>query len=357
MSNHARFSLVALIAALVPGCLDTGDCDNQPARGESEKDVPLTELRASLGENGTLEPSECERLCTEAFRFENFNVKGVHDCAVVDPLPQAGAGGAAGSAAEESVTIRCDMTTVYLCEGRRHANWTHGARGGGRDALGAWLARAASAEQGSVHSFLALREELEAFGAPNQLSERALGAAAEEVRHARMMRILAHRRGGRPVDIPIEARARGRSLLEFAIENATEGCVFEAFAALVAANQAVHVSDEDVRHVMYEIARDEAHHGQLAWDIHAWCASQLTKDELRRVRHAMRRAFRELLMQSARERGEALFADVLGLPSPAVAVQLARALAREALSALGQGLADQSADGGALRGQPGLLLE
>ncbi|MBP9089102.1 MAG: hypothetical protein KBG15_23475, partial [Kofleriaceae bacterium] len=104
-----------------------------------------------------------------------------------------------------------------------------------------FFAHAESLEAASVFAFLRLANELEYWGAPADLIERAQTAAQDEVRHAGKMRSLQYPSDGNP---PLEANSNAtplpapRSLLDIAIENAVSGCVFEAFAAVVALWQA-----------------------------------------------------------------------------------------------------------------------
>src|SRR5207244_3222953 len=108
------------------------------------------------------------------------------------------------------------------------------------------------------------------------LVDRALAAADDEVRHARLTRSLArrfvakeNRRRRRP------PREQGvfldiRPLEVVAAENVAEGCLRETFGAVVAAFQAQVAEDPHVRRVMRRIARDEARHAQLAIDVATW---------------------------------------------------------------------------------------
>src|SRR5690606_15396153 len=127
-------------------------------------------------------------------------------------------------------------------------------RGEGPNEIAAWLARATRAEAASVQAFVALREELIALNAPAPIVKRAARAAADEVRHARLLGALAEAGGA---SSSLAARRRdlpARSLLELALENAVEGCVHETFAALMAMHQARHASDPALREAMAAIA-------------------------------------------------------------------------------------------------------
>ena len=147
--------------------------------------------------------------------------------------------------------------------------------------------------------------------------------SAREGRLATRSRKLAAARGGRSGPIAFTP-VRKRTLLDFAIENAVEGCVNETWAALVAAWQARHADGADVRAAYERIATDEARHGDLAWAIDAWIAEQLSEDERARVVAARREAVQRLL-EGVGEPGSELVTSV-GLPSRERAATLLRQL-------------------------------
>ena len=208
------------------------------------------------------------------------------------------------------------------------------------ESLGDLFAEASELESVSVVAFSRLEGELRALGAPRSLQRRARRAARDEARHTRLMRVLAVRFGGAPGRRQI-SRPRTRPLVEIAIENAVEGCVLETWAALLARYQAVHARDAEIRTAMLEIARDEAKHAALAWDVAAYLRSRLLPEEAARVRAAYDEARRDLLAggadgECAGERGGADEGDLLdsgaralaGLPSPEVARELRAAWQR-----------------------------
>ncbi|HEY2365193.1 MAG TPA: hypothetical protein VGH87_02365 [Polyangiaceae bacterium] len=150
-------------------------------------------------------------------------------------------------------------------------------------AVGAFFAHAAHLEAASVHAFARMRDELRTLDAPNALVTATTRAIADERRHARVVSALARRFGATAIR-PRVKRARKRSLESIAIENATEGCVRETFAALVACWQALHARDPIARAAYARIARDEARHAELA--------------------HAAARFFESMLGAAARDRVE-----------------------------------------------------
>src|SRR5581483_682033 len=115
---------------------------------------------------------------------------------------------------------------------------------------------------------------------------RAREAARDERRHARTMTALARRRGA-TVPRVRATRRRSRALFDIALENAVEGCVREAYGALFAVWQSEHATDPRVRSAMRSIARDEATHAELAYDVHAWAREILQPDERTRLDRAV----------------------------------------------------------------------
>ncbi|MDB4994913.1 MAG: ferritin [Myxococcaceae bacterium] len=139
---------------------------------------------------------------------------------------------------------------------------------------GEYVAQLAHDEAISIESFRRLARELEAAGAPATLVERARSSARDEARHARMMARLARELGARVRRTPAHALAP-RSFDAWVLENAIEGCARETYSAVVAAYQAKHAPHAGARRAFSRIAKDEAEHARLAWDIQAW-ASRVT---------------------------------------------------------------------------------
>jgi hypothetical protein len=180
-------------------------------------------------------------------------------------------------------------------------------------------------EAASVDAFRHLRRELIAHQAPRRLVRAAERAARDEIRHARVTRALAHRYGAIAAD-PRVAPSGIRDLETIARENAVEGCVHEAFGALVASWQAKVASDPVIRAAMARIAIDETRHAALAFQVGAWLAGRL--DALARARvDAARRGAIDTLVVRAKEAPSALRAP-LGLPTARQSRDLVDRLAR-----------------------------
>jgi rubrerythrin len=178
----------------------------------------------------------------------------------------------------------------WLCEGRRPIG--HVELEGDAGGVGDYLARCAHLEEAAVIAFETLGGRLEGWGAPDALVRRCRVAAADERRHARLVTALARARGAEPPTAMVLLASPTR--VEVAIDNAVEGCVHEAWAAVQARHLASHALDPEVARTYGEIAVDESRHAQLAWDLHAWFEHQLTPHEVERVRAAMETAISAL---------------------------------------------------------------
>jgi hypothetical protein len=175
-----------------------------------------------------------------------------------------------------------DCTYQGMC-GRRPEGLE--AAAGCASTLGGVLANMAHLEAASVPAFRRLARELERFGAPRALVELARTAVRDEIRHARAVGGLARARGAQVPKV-VRAPERRRSLIEFAVENAVEGCVGETVGALTALWQSVRAEDAEVRAVFAEIATDEVAHAELAWAIARWAEEQLDDEERALVKRA-----------------------------------------------------------------------
>jgi len=182
------------------------------------------------------------------------------------------------------------------CTGRRPAGLLASDSASGTP-LQVHFAEMARLEAASVAAFRQMRRELVAHRAPKRLVRAAERAARDEIQHARMTRALARRHGAVPTD-PEVAPCGVRSPLDIAIENAVEGCVREAFGALVACWQAQTASDPVLRAAMKRIARDETRHAALAFEVDAWVRGRLSASERARVDASKHEALDALLLRS-----------------------------------------------------------
>ena len=215
-----------------------------------------------------------------------------------------------------------------LCLGRRPEGLQMPEPDSG-DELGAWLATCAHLEAASVPAFRTLATELRSYGAPDSLIAACERAARDEVRHARMTTRLARRHGAEPARVELD-HAEPRDLLALALDNAVEGCVREAFGALVALWQAHTAVDREVRALAADIAPDEVQHAELAWTVARFIEPQLSATERSRIDDARHAALDELLAETARTSANDVVTRA-GLPTGAAGAALVRALAGEVL--------------------------
>jgi hypothetical protein len=141
-----------------------------------------------------------------------------------------------------------------------------------------WCDRART-EWASVPAFFELADQLIAVGAPQPLIDRAYHAASEEVRHAILSAGLASVTGGEDGAIEIASTDHAprvplaglAGITRLAVESWVDGCLGEGLAARVAAAEAqLDAATPRIRDVQRSIARDEASHAELAWDILAY---------------------------------------------------------------------------------------
>jgi hypothetical protein len=195
---------------------------------------------------------------------------------------------------------------------------------------GAFLADVARLEHASIYAFYQLICELSAHGAPEELRLLALDAMLDEVRHAHEVGELARAYGAEVRWAQVEPTAP-RSLLDIALDNASEGCVRETFGALLATYQEQTAADLRVREVMAQIARDETQHAQLSWKLMAWLEPQLSEQQQAQVAAAQARAQIELELEPVPTLNEAE-RHALGLPDREHALTLLAQLRRAFLA-------------------------
>lgn len=160
-------------------------------------------------------------------------------------------------------------------------------------AVARWFASLAALEHASVAAFDRLADELALHGAPARLVADARASAIDERRHTALARKLARGFGVDP-SLPLVAKANPRPLADVARDNAVEGCVREAYGALVATWQSTHARSPDVASAMEVIADDETRHAALSWSVHAWADARLEDRDRDEVRAAMAQALATL---------------------------------------------------------------
>jgi rubrerythrin len=227
-----------------------------------------------------------------------------------------------------STSVRRDATVSVTeemvltpCLGRR----PEGLRGlepaTGQPELGRYFAEVARLEAAAVRAFEVMIEELQGFGAPEELVLRARHARNDEIRHAWAFEELAESRGTGRLPVEVEP-GRSRTLLEIALENAVEGVVRETWGALSATWQARHATDDAVRSVYESVAEDEAEHAELSHALDGWFATRLDEGERTIVEVAKRRALVELREELRSEEPDVNLVNVAGVPERARALDL-----------------------------------
>lgn len=230
----------------------------------------------------------------------------------------------AGYAGACSVTSHTADRTVVSCNlcvgGRRPAGLRTDEVPPGGDDVGRFFARLAMIEGASVPAFERLAHEMQRLGAPDTLTMRCLDAADDERRHTVSMAALAARFGATPGAYAVD-EVPVREALPVAVENAVEGCVYEAFGALLATWQATHATDRVVARAMTRIADDETRHANLAFAIARWFEGHLDDEARAQARTRRRAALDALRDELEREPAQALVQRA-GMPTAAQALHL-----------------------------------
>lgn len=214
--------------------------------------------------------------------------------------------------ADGTITIEQVLETkkTQICAGRRPLPDTvvETAR------TSTWCSAVARLEALSVIAFVQMRRELIALSAPRALVARVTAAIDDELRHAQLMGDLAASRGGvRPRVVGCAGALRGA--LALAEDNIVEGCVREAWGALVATWQGVNARTPELRALFAAIAEDETEHAALSFDVRRWLSTQLDDDTNAMLEQRRRQALDALAHEVGDDDLGADDAD-LGLPSP-----------------------------------------
>lgn len=278
---------------------------------------PLTFLAdaATDPEAGPL--NRCDQVCAKVQHFDCalLDRTGVED-SKVDAAPEEAAqldGG--GSANPNAVYVVCGCSAI----GRRPRGLRQ-PRAKKATPLAEHFAKMAYLEAASVPAFLRLHEELRALSAPPALLRSVARASRDEERHARVVGRIA-RRFGAAVATPRVRRFRSRSAVATAVENATEGCVREAFGAALALWQAEHASDGAIRKAMTRIAKDEIGHAAVSFRVARFLETHLSERERARVNAARGRAIARL-REEVRVKPPGDIVSVAGMPDAARAMLL-----------------------------------
>lgn len=287
--NIRNVILLSLGSLQLQSCFGGTDCSNTDFEmNEEEIDVTMSDATFSMSALNIDDPSAitCEELCYQvngATALANFEVS---DCSQNLDLQAIEAGIEEGSDSSTDVvgTVTCTGAGDYLCEGRRPIGFQS------RDCE--YFAKSAHLESSSVIAFHQLIEQLKKWNAPLEFIERCKTAREDEIRHAQQMIELAKRQNQKIP--PLVVQEVEQDIYMAAMHNATEGCIFEAWAALEATLKSQFATTEELRHIYLRLAQDEISHAQLSWDLHRWFLSQLDNTQVRSVVQAQRQALLDL---------------------------------------------------------------
>jgi len=314
MSRFPRLRnlLSAIVIASLPAAA-AGCCGPAPTQERVETIDPQNPVYKPLVTACVADDLTCADLCEEILRqrgVADADTASFSECRIIDPA---------------LTQVRMTYSFPYDCVGGRRPEGLAG-RLADADASPAarWLAQMAHLEAAAVYAFANTAIQLARLGAPRQLVARAVAAADEEVVHTMIMTRLARQRGLEPPPVEMTEPAP-MSLYELALDNAVEGCVRETYGALIATYQAHTAADADVRAALARISVDETGHAELSAAIDAWAMPHLDADQRARIAVAHRAAVAEVLA-AANRAVEPELAAAVGLPSPATASRMARAL-------------------------------
>jgi hypothetical protein len=164
------------------------------------------------------------------------------------------------------------------CGDARRAKVTRGTGFDVKNARAERWARRATEECASVPAFLQLAQELLDLDAPLELVARAVHAADEELGHTRVALKLAEHFGHAPIRLsPPAFRERRRlprtlALRRLAAESWHDGCLNEGRAAAALALEAQRSDSALEAHLLARVAREEATHAALAYDVLCWAS-------------------------------------------------------------------------------------
>jgi hypothetical protein len=303
MRDLRRTLASIVLSAPLFGCVDHTPHFNCPPQHDDTlaldtSDSTLTSLIADCEQRAS-----CEPLCAELdLRMYGDDGTEIETCELVTT---------------EAGNHHLHVTAGFLCGGRRPGNYRHGVAPATCSAIAGYLARQADLEAASVRAFADLYADLVELGAPAAMRRSAIRAAADEVRHAATSALLAQRFGATVRPRQIRATAR-RDLRALALDNAAEGCVRETYGAAVAGYQARTARDPIVRRAMYRIARDEAKHALLSWQIQRWAGPRVRDRDA--ILAAASTARAELTAEANVVQPE--LHRVLGVPAPAAATAM-----------------------------------
>ncbi|HEX6245950.1 MAG TPA: ferritin-like domain-containing protein [Polyangiales bacterium] len=335
MDKRSFYLLLSSVVSAALGACGDDSCPHAVVTAkkqhEADTDEVCERISAGVGQLGGsgIRDKDCAALCEDP-KMNRCSLHSDYHREFSDLNPALGSPDAGPKQCpdwEPRMTIECTRVESRGGEwhegcpiaGRRPAGLL-AARGGERDEVADYLARAAHLEAASVFAFDKLAEDLARLGAPAALIDDCLRAARDESEHAQVMGKLARARNASPMGVDVVAHGNA-SALELALENVVEGVVREAYGALLAGLSGRRAADPEVRAAMAGIAEDEAAHAWLALRIADWLDARLSPAEHAQVAEAKWRAIAALREELEHEPSAALREQV-GLPTRAEGLRM-----------------------------------
>jgi len=287
--NIQQLILLSIGSTSLSGCIGGTSCKNTGFEFEDrQSDVTEAHLNNVMVEKNITDVNSvtCEDLCAEVGGSDNYSSYIVESCSQdIDVTLFEQESGDTGDDSQVVGTVTCSGEGDHYCEGRRPLGF--------QNKECAYFARSAHLEASSVVAFQQLIDQLRRWKAPQNLIDRAIKAAEDEVRHATQMTRLANLFGQEIPEVSLDS-VIDQGIFIAALHNATEGCVFETWAALEATLKSRFATTVELRDIYTEIARDEIGHAQLSWDLHQWFKGQLSEQQCNLIDQAQRKALQEL---------------------------------------------------------------
>jgi len=250
---------IAPLLLALAGCSTGWNCDPDEEDFDVDEELTTADLDRIVADWGleSWDEVDCDTACRYAYaESRGWEMDSTTSCTLDLPVDEDNPG-----------SVSCTGHGFeYFCEGRRPVAHVE-------EAAETPLAAMAHLEAASVDAFVELAAALEDAGADPSLVERCLAAAEDERNHASWLGRLAG------VD-PEGCTDKSNDLRALAIQNATEGCVHETFAALVGLERARRITDPRLKPIFLRIAQDELRHAQLAWDLHHWFSQRFDVEEV-----------------------------------------------------------------------------
>ena len=317
--------MAILIAATLAACVedDSGPCpDNFEKPFTLAEDLDESTIQDLLAEANQADPAKlgCAAVCESMYYRQDIEERGHFISA--DTCALTIANYPTGDPAAIVGQVSCEgKGTSYVCVGGRRPIG-HIDRPLTDPGLPTFIAQSAHLEAASVLAFRELAQRLQRWGAPAALVARCRTAATEEAVHAELLGDLA-REAGANVE-SVTHRELPVDLARAALDNAVEGCVLEAWSAVVCAVAARRADTPTLRRVYARLAADETSHAQLAWDLHTWFLSQVSPEQRVSILAAQQRAIADLPACIHAQQPSAPAA--LGLPGARAAAHFAAGL-------------------------------